>query len=249
MRQYGLIGYPLGHSFSQRFFSEKFEKEGWEDCSYSNFPIASITELPELLKSRSGLLGLNVTIPYKEAVLGYLDTKSPVVKAVGACNCIRIDKGKLTGYNTDVEGFRQSLLTQLKPHHKKALILGTGGAAKAVKYVLDQLQIENRYVSRRQHENCLEYKELNATLLQDYTLIINTTPLGMYPHTEEAPPINYEALTGNHFLFDLIYNPVKTLFLRKGEEMSASILNGADMLRIQAEKSWEIWNDDAIIQD
>lgn len=243
MRRYGLIGYPLSHSFSQRYFTEKFEREGIRGCSYSNFPLASIDELSAVLADPE-LCGLNVTIPYKEQVLPFLDARSPVVEAIGACNCIRIEGGRRTGHNTDVVGFEQSLLPHLGSHHRRALVLGTGGAAKAVEYVLGRLDIGYRLVTRRPRPDTgdLGYEQVDAALLTAYTLIINTTPLGMHPHTEECPPLPYEALGPRHYLFDLIYNPARTLFLQKGEARGAVVENGHEMLVLQAEESWRIWN-------
>jgi shikimate dehydrogenase len=243
MRKFGLIGYPLTHSFSQRYFTEKFEREGITDCTYSNFSIAGIGELPGVLDELE-LCGLNVTIPYKRAVLDYLHYKSDVVAAIGACNCIRIEGGQLTGHNTDVVGFEQSLVRRLAPHHSRALVLGTGGAAKAVEWVLQRLGIGYVSVTRRPRPGMSDigYEQVTAGVLAEATLIINTTPLGMYPHTEECPPLPYEALTPRHYLFDLIYNPARTLFLRKGEERGAVVENGHEMLILQAEESWRIWN-------
>lgn len=243
MKKYGLIGYPLSHSFSQRYFTEKFVAEGLNDCQYANFPIGSISELKEVL-SDPALCGLNVTIPYKEQVLPFLDIENDVVKKIRACNCIRIFEGKLYGYNTDVVGFGQSLDRHLLPHHTQALILGTGGAAKAVEYVLQARGIEYRSVSRRPRPSTtdIDYAAADAGLLATHTLLINTTPLGMHPHTEECPPLPYEAITPRHYLFDLIYNPARTLFLRKGEERGAVVENGYEMLVLQAEESWRIWN-------
>ena len=243
MRRYGLIGYPLSHSFSQQYFTEKFQREGKTDCSYSNFSIPSIDALTEVLEDRE-LCGLNVTIPYKQEVLSFLDVRSDVVAAIGACNCIRIEGGVRTGYNTDVVGFERSLIRRLDGHHRRALVLGTGGASKAVEWVLAKLGIGYRMVSRRpRDENAgLRYDQVDAAMLGEYTLIVNTTPLGMYPRTEECPPLPYEALTPRHYLFDLIYNPARTLFLRRGEERGAVVENGHEMLVLQAEESWRIWN-------
>jgi shikimate dehydrogenase len=241
MRQFGLIGYPLSHSFSKKYFTEKFEKEGLNDCRYDNYSIASITELSELLKSIP-LEGLNVTIPYKEQVLPFLSGASAMVKEVKACNCIKIEAGRLIGYNTDVTGFEVSLKARLAPHHKNALILGTGGAAKAIEYVLKKLGIHYRYVSRNATAGNLSYDNVTPGLLETHTLVINTTPLGMYPNIHQLPFLPYHALGSNHYLFDLVYNPEKTLFLQRGEERGAVIKNGYDMLLIQAEESWKIWN-------
>lgn len=242
MRAFGLIGYPLTHSFSKKYFTEKFEKLGLSDCSYENFSIAEIDEVKKILHENPSLEGLNVTIPYKESVLKLLDEKSEVVKKIAACNCIKIVDQKLIGFNTDTIGFEKTLITKLKPHHKKALILGTGGAAKAVEFVLNRLGIAFKYVSRKPSARHLSYEQLSPLVLEEYTLIINTTPLGMFPNVVQAPPIPYEAISARHFLYDLVYNPAKTLFLQKGEKMGAEILNGGDMLTIQAEESWNIWN-------
>ncbi|MBN8878249.1 MAG: shikimate dehydrogenase [Sphingobacteriales bacterium] len=242
MRLYGLIGYPLSHSFSKRYFTEKFEREGLKDYQYELFPVSSIEELPQLLEKHPELCGLNVTIPYKEQVLSYLHSKNELVKAIRACNCIDIRDGKLKGYNTDVIGFERSLLEQWQPHHKKALILGTGGVSKAVQYIMQKMGLAYRYVSRKPGVHNYSYEQLTPAIMQEYTLIVNTTPLGMYPNVTEAPPIPYEALTPRHYLFDMVYNPEKTLFLKMGEEKGAAIKNGADMLKIQADESWEIWN-------
>jgi shikimate dehydrogenase len=243
MRRYGLIGYPLTHSFSQKYFTEKFEREAVAGCAYSTFSLPSIGELAGVLADPE-LCGLNVTIPYKEQVIPYLHHRSPIVEAIGACNCIRIEDGKLTGYNTDVVGFEQSLARRLTAHHRQALVLGTGGAAKAVEYVLHKRGIGYRLVTRRPRAGTsdLSYEQVNAGVLASHTLIINTTPLGMHPHVAECPPLPYAALTPEHYLFDLIYNPARTLFLRKGEERGAVVENGYEMLILQAEESWRIWN-------
>jgi shikimate dehydrogenase len=195
-----------------------------------------------LLEENPDLCGLNVTIPYKEQVLSFLNEKNDLVKQIKACNCISINKGKLKGYNTDVLGFEQSLQEKLKPNNKKALILGTGGAAKAVEFVLDKNNIAYKYVSRKPSAKNYSYEQLTPAIIKSHTLIINTTPLGMYPAVTEAPPIPYESLTSDHYLFDLIYNPEVTLFLRKGQDKGAAIKNGYEMLVIQAEESWKIWN-------
>lgn len=242
MRLYGLIGYPLSHSFSKKYFTEKFEREGLNDCRYELFPLSSIEDLPQLLKQHPELCGLNVTIPYKEQVLSYLHAENELVQAIRACNCIDIRNGKLKGYNTDVLGFERSLLEQWQPHHKKALILGTGGVSKAVQYIVQKMGLAYRYVSRKPGVHNFSYEQLTPAIMQEYTLIVNTTPLGMYPNITEAPPIPYEALTPKHYLFDMVYNPEKTLFLKMGAERGAVIKNGYDMLEIQADESWEIWN-------
>ena len=242
MRLFGLIGYPLTHSFSKDYFGEKFKRELIEDCRYENFQLANITELSKIIEDHSDLEGLNVTIPYKESVLPFLDEKNELVSQTGACNCIKIMNGKLVGFNTDVIGFEKSLLSKLQPGHKDALILGTGGAAKAVEFVLKKNQIQYTYVSRRQSQNSITYEQLTPPVLEKTKLIINTTPVGMYPKVKEMLPLPFEAITSKHFLFDLIYNPSQTLFLKKGEEKGAVIQNGYEMLVGQAEESWKIWN-------
>jgi shikimate dehydrogenase len=243
MRKFGLIGYPLGHSFSGKYFTEKFHRTAIDDCTYSNFEISSIAELPEILEDPE-LVGLNVTIPYKESVIPFLHEKHPVVKEIAACNCIKIVKGQLTGYNTDVIGFESSLIEKLTVKDARALILGTGGSSKAVAWVLNKKGIKFLFVSRNKSDGArrITYDELNQDILDAHTLIINTTPLGMEPKTGDCPPIPYQWVGSDHYLFDLIYNPVKTLFLEKGEEAGARIKNGSDMLAIQAEASWNIWN-------
>jgi shikimate dehydrogenase len=243
MRRYGLIGYPLSHSFSQRYFTEKFEREGIRDCTYSNFSLPEIGALTAVLADPD-LCGLNVTIPYKEQVLPYLDSLSAVVEEIGACNCIRMEAGRLTGHNTDVVGFERSLILRLKAYHRQALVLGTGGAAKAVEYVLRKLGIGYRLVSRRPRPDTgdMGYDQIDSGVLAATSLIVNTTPVGMYPRVDECPPLPYEALTPRHYLFDLIYNPERTLFLRQGEERGAVVENGHEMLILQAEESWRIWN-------
>ncbi|MEO6314289.1 MAG: shikimate dehydrogenase [Chitinophagaceae bacterium] len=242
MRQFGLIGYPLSHSFSKKFFAEKFAAEKLDNCAYDNYPIAEIGDITSLVKGTPFLEGLNVTIPYKEQVIPFLSDQSAVVKETGACNCIKIEDGKLYGHNTDVTGFELSLITHLAPHHSQALILGTGGAAKAVEYVLRKLGIHYRYVSRNPTPGNLSYAAVTPGIMTDYTLIINTTPLGMYPDTDSLPLLPYESLSTRHYLFDLVYNPATTRFLSKGEQQGAVIKNGAGMLLIQAEESWKIWN-------
>lgn len=242
VRRFGLIGYPLSHSFSKKYFTEKFEKEGLKDHVYDLFPIASIDELPRVLAKHHDLVGLNVTIPYKQQVIKYLDA-SNFPKGVKACNCIKIENGRLTGNNTDVTGFEVSFKELLKPYHKKALVLGNGGATAAVTYVLRKLNIDYEIVSRRVHNgSTLTYNDVSVAVVKNYPVIINTTPLGTFPEVDECAPIPYEAITAEHYLFDLIYNPSETLFLRKGREKGATIKNGYDMLEIQAEESWKIWN-------
>lgn len=242
IKSYGLIGYPLSHSFSKKYFTEKFERELITDHVYELFPIESITELTKVISENPTLAGLNVTIPYKEQAIDYLDFCSPVVEEIGACNCIKIEDGKLTGYNTDVIGFTKSLEPKLKSSHKKALVLGTGGAAKAVHYALKQKGIEFLQVSRKRSAQSITYADINEQLLKEHTLIVNTTPVGMYPAVDDAPDIPYQFLGPEHYLFDLVYNPPMTKFLSEGKKMGADIENGAEMLVIQAEASWDIWN-------
>ncbi len=242
MHLYGLIGYPLSHSFSQKYFEEKFEKENITDCRYQNFPISTIDELKKIIDQNPDLKGLNVTIPYKEKVIPYLNEATEVVKKIGACNCIKFIDGKLIGYNTDVTGFEKSFIKKLKPFHNAAMVLGTGGASKAVQYVLHKLKIPFIIVSRNPRKNEMSYDNLDAHTINRCKIIINTTPLGMQPNVQQSPSIPYLNITNQHYLFDLIYNPVKSVFLEKGEFMGASIQNGDEMLINQAEESWQIWN-------
>lgn len=242
-RLFGLIGYPLSHSFSKQYFDQKFKEAGIENSDFINLEIQHLDELPALLKRYPELKGIAVTIPHKEAILHLLKDMDEVVRTIGACNCVNIINGDLYGYNTDVTGFERSITPLLKPYHNKALILGRGGAAKAVSYVLDKLSIEHLFVERVPKDmKSISYALLSGRTLQDYHLIINTTPLGMYPQTDTYPPIPYDAITHLHYLFDLTYNPEKTIFLTKGQEMGATIKNGYDMLVIQAEENWRIWN-------
>lgn len=242
MKWYGLLGKTLKHSFSKAYFAHKFSSEHIDDCRYENFELAGINKLPELLKKNPGIKGLNVTIPYKEEVLPFLAYKNDIVKEINACNCIKISDGKLCGYNTDVIGFQQSLEKFLKLHHNNALILGTGGSAKAVRYALKRLGISYQNVSRTKNSSTITYEELDKEIMSSHSLIINTSPIGMYPKIKEAPAIPYHFITPDHLLFDLTYNPEKTLFLKKGEDKGARISNGSGMLILQAEESWRIWN-------
>jgi shikimate dehydrogenase len=239
---YGIIGYPLTHSFSPGYFTGKFMKEGI-DAVYRAFEIQDIDALPGLLKDHQDLKGLNVTIPYKQSVIPFLDAIDDTAAAVGAVNCIAINNGHTKGYNTDIIGFSQSLQPLLQSLHTQALILGTGGGSYAVAHVLDTLSIPYKKVSRKKQENVLTYDELNSEMISEYKLIINTTPLGMYPSVEACPPIPYKAISTQHLLYDLIYNPALTQFLRMGQEHGAAVKNGMQMLEIQAEESWNIWND------
>lgn len=243
MKRYGLIGRTLKHSFSKTYFTQKFADSGIDDCVYENFELSTIDEFSLLFSAHPDLKGLNVTIPYKEEVLPFLHVKTEVVEETGACNCIKIEGERLTGYNTDVVGFRNSLEKRLQPHHTQALVLGTGGAAKAIQYVLQSLGIDYRLVSRSKGEGMFGYEEITEAVLAACSLIINTTPLGMYPNFDEAPPIPYQFVTPTHFLFDIIYNPETTKFLEEGKKRGAQICNGYEMLIGQAEESWRIWNE------
>jgi shikimate dehydrogenase len=240
---FGLIGYPLSHSFSKKYFTAKFEKEGLDDCVYELFPLDQIELFPELVAAHQNFKGLNVTIPYKEQVLPYLYESSDAVKAIGASNCIKVENGKLIAYNTDVIGFEESLKPLLQPHHTRALVLGTGGAAKAVVWVLNKLKIEYSYVSRRSGDDILSYDRLTSEIISSYPLIINTTPLGMQPDVKSKPSLPYEAINEKHLCYDLVYNPAKTAFLAEAERRGAAIKNGEEMLELQAEAAWAIWNE------
>jgi shikimate dehydrogenase len=220
VRQFGLIGFPLSHSFSKKYFTQKFNEEGI-NALYENFPLADINELPSILSRTPHLEGLNVTIPYKQSVIPFIDTISDIMHETGACNCIRIRNNKLQGFNTDVTGFDIALSSLLSPLHDKALVLGTGGAAKAVCYVLDKKGISWLQVSRTRKENCILYEDINGQLIRDYLLIINTTPLGMFPNTDACPDLPYHAMNESHYLFDLVYNPPITKFLQLGKERGA----------------------------
>jgi shikimate dehydrogenase len=243
VRAYGLIGYPLSHSFSKKYFSQKFETEQISDAAYELYPLPDISDLSALLKRNADLKGLNVTIPYKESVLPFLHHKSKAVEEIGACNCIKIQNGILSGYNTDVIGFEQTLTPLLLPHDQQALILGTGGAAKAVAWVLKQNNILYRFVSRKAGANCISYEQITAPLLETTSIIINTTPLGMQPNVDAMPSLPVEWLSAFHLCIDLIYNPSKTLFLVNAEKQGSRIKNGLQMLEVQAIESWNIWND------
>ncbi len=245
MKQYGLIGRPLSHSFSKKYFTQKFEREHISDCSYELFEIENINLFPEILENNPNLKGLNITIPYKETILNYLTEINESAEAIGAVNTVKIsfDKKTLKGYNTDYYGFKKSLKPFLDINHERALILGAGGAAKTVRYVLNELNIDCLLVSRNpKNENEIAYHDINEYVIKHHQLIINTTPVGMFPNTENSPSLNYKNLTPKHLLYDLIYNPSETGFLKKGKEQGCITLNGMEMLKLQAEKSWEIWN-------
>ncbi|MFY8181095.1 MAG: shikimate dehydrogenase family protein [Flavobacterium sp.] len=242
-KKFGLVGKNITYSFSKKYFTEKFSKELFDDCTYENFDIPTIEEFPNVLKENPDLKGLNVTIPYKEAIIPFLDTMSDKAFRIGAVNVIRFTKkGNLKGYNSDWYGFKKSLEPLLQPHHKKALILGTGGASKAVAFALDKLGIFYTFVSREATENAIDYNRVNVTTFDNFQIIINCTPLGTSPNTKEFPPIPYEFFTEKHIAFDLIYNPEETQFLKKAKKKGATIKNGYEMLVFQAEKAWTIWN-------
>lgn len=242
---YGLIGYPLGHSFSISYHNQRFDDEGI-DAKYVNFEIPSIDNLPEVLSSTPKLKGLNVTIPYKEKVMEFLDYISPEARAIGAVNVIKvIHEGKsiiLKGYNSDVIGFTKSIEPMLEKCHTKALILGTGGSSKAVNYGLKSLGLETVYVSRYERPNTIQYESITPEVVKEYKVIVNCTPIGMYPKSDECPPLPYEAMDSDNILYDLIYNPDETMFMKQGAKYNAQTKNGLEMLLLQAFASWEFWN-------
>jgi len=239
---YGLIGKDISYSFSRGYFKKKFEDMGLNQCQYQNFDLQSISEFPTIFKNTENVKGLNITIPYKEEVMAFLDDMDMAAKKIGAVNTIKFTKNGLVGFNTDAYGFEKSIEPYLKEHHKKALILGTGGASKAIAFVLDELGINFSFVSRSGKNNGYTYGELNDDIIADHNLIINCSPVGTFPKIEEKPAIPYSQINKQHLLFDLIYNPEETAFLAAGKANGASICNGHKMLEFQAEKSWEIWN-------
>lgn len=247
MKLYGLIGYPLEHSFSPAYFSRKFQREQI-DAQYRLFPLTSISQFPGLLESHPNLSGLNVTIPYKQKILSFISQLQGAAQTIRAVNTIafpRADELNYTlGFNTDAYGFRQAIQSKIKPHHRKALILGTGGSSRTVAYVLDQLQIQWLWVSRKPSDSkhTISYCDLTAQLLKDFLVIVNTTPLGMYPRIQDKPDLPYDAIGEHHLLFDLIYNPSVTAFMEEGRNRGADTANGYRMLCLQAERSWELWN-------
>lgn len=242
-KRFGLIGKNIDYSFSKKYFTDKFSADLFTDFTYQNFDIQSIDEFPKIIEQHPDLKGLNVTIPYKEAIIPYLDTLSDKAFKIGAVNVIRFTKkGNLKGYNSDWYGFKKALEPLLQPHHKKALILGTGGASKAVAYALGELNITFAFVSREAKENTIDYERINATTFDNYQIIINCTPVGTLPNIKEFPPIPYQFFTEKHIAFDLIYNPEETQFLKKAKKKGAVIKNGYEMLVFQAEKAWKIWN-------
>lgn len=246
MDKYGIIGHPLGHSFSPGFFNEKFQNEGL-DAVYEMYDLPRIETLTEILLANPELRGLNVTIPCKQQVMSYLDELSDEARAIGAVNVIRIshDGGKMhmKGYNSDVIGFTRSIEPLLESHHKKALILGTGGASMAIEYGLHKLGLETLKVSRSEREGTIQYEKITPDVIHDYNVIVNCTPVGMYPHTEECPPLPYTSMNSHNLLYDLIYNPDETLFMKKGKANGAVVKNGLEMLLLQAYASWEFWNE------
>lgn len=248
MKTFGLIGRHLTHSFSPTYFQEKFEKEGIKNCQYLLFPLADISEVQALLQKEKNLNGLNITIPYKTAIIPFLDELSPAAQQVGAVNTIEFKDGKRIGHNTDIIGFQRSIERYLTPKLRasKALVLGTGGASKAVLYVLKELGIACELVSRTKNEGFL-YQDINKAILEEYLILINTTPLGMYPDIESCALIPYEMITSEHLLFDLVYNPLQTVFMKHGRDKGAVVINGLEMLEQQAEKAWEIWNADVAV--
>ena len=244
MHKLGLLGKNISYSFSKAYFKKKFENEQIDDVTYENFDIEDISAFPALIKNTLGLKGMNVTIPYKEAVIPFLDKLNKKAQEIGAVNTIKITKeNKLIGYNTDCYGFKKSLKPFLKPHHKNALILGTGGASKAVAYSLKKLDINFLYVSRHDKKGVdLTYETLTTKIIKQHQLIINCTPLGTFPNIDNCPDIPYTAITKEHILYDLIYNPEETKFLKLGKQQQATTINGLNMLKFQAEKAWSIWN-------
>lgn len=239
---FGLVGKDISYSFSRGYFKKKFDALGLSNYSYNNFDLQSITEFPTIFKKTKNIQGLNVTIPYKEEVIQFLDDIDVAAKKIGAVNTIKFTGKGMTGYNTDAYGFQKSLEPHLKNHHKKALILGTGGASKAVAFVLEDLGITFSFVSRSGKNNGFKYEEITDDIISEHTLIINCSPVGTFPNIEEKPAIPYQRISKEHLLFDLIYNPEETAFLSMGKANGATICNGHRMLEFQAEKSWSIWN-------
>jgi shikimate dehydrogenase len=246
MKQLGLIGYPLSHSFSKKYFDDKFQKLSLSDFSFSVFSMENVNQFPALLNEHKNLIGLSVTIPHKETIIPFLDEVDEVAKEIGAVNCIKISAGKLKGYNTDALGFKQSLRPFLDVNHTKALVFGTGGAAKAVAYVLKKQNIDVWFVTRQKNAdlpNSFTYEELNEEIVAACKLLVNTTPVGMHPNINECPALPYQAISPQHLVYDLTYNPAETLFLKKAKEQGALISNGYNMLCFQADEAWRIWNE------
>ena len=250
MRKFGLIGYPLGHSFSKKYFTEKFITEHISDCSYENYPLKNLDEFRELIVSDQQLTGLNITIPYKSEIFRFLDVIESEAAVIGAVNVIKIRRHegqiKLYGYNSDVTGIRDTLLPFIKENVRNALVFGTGGSSRAVCHVLKKFGLNIDRVSRKRKPGILVYSDIDSEIINRTQLIINTTPLGMFPNIESRPEINYKMLNKTHILFDLVYNPEITTFLRLGAEQGCSTISGITMLYSQAEKAWEIWNNDSL---
>jgi len=243
MRKFGLIGKNISYSFSKTYFASKFKKEGITDALYENYDLQDINQFQDIFANNPNIAGLNVTIPYKEIVIPFLDILNKKAISIGAVNTIKITKkGKLKGYNTDCYGFKHSIKPFLKKHHKKALILGTGGASKAIAFTFKKLHIEFKYVSRKKTANNFTYDELNNDIIEDYLIIVNCSPVGTHPNIDECPNIPYKAINKHHLLYDLIYNPTETCFLKHGKKQGAQTCNGLNMLELQAEKAWRIWN-------
>ena len=239
---FGLVGRNISYSFSRGYFKKKFNDLGLTKHSYENFDLQEITEFPAIFKSDTNIKGLNVTIPYKEEVIPYLDRLDASADKIDAVNTIKVDANGLTGYNTDAVGFQKSLEPLLKKHHQKALILGTGGASKAIAFVLEKLDIDFSFVSRSGKNKGFTYEQLDENIIREHTLIINCSPVGTFPNIEEKPDLPYQGISDSHILYDLIYNPEETAFLKEGKKRGAMVSNGLRMLELQAEKAWEIWN-------
>lgn len=242
MRAFGIIGYPLGHSFSPHYFSEKFKRENIEDSSYEAFPLEDISHFPLLVAQQVTLRGLNVTIPYKKSIIPYLNSLDPLAAKLNSVNTIKVQNGEMIGYNTDVEGFVESIKPLMHNKIKKALVLGNGGSAQSVKEGLRQIGFEFNVVSRNINSGDLTYDNLSESLINEHLLIINTTPLGMYPKIKGFPDLPYGAIGAEHLCFDLVYNPSETEFMKRSRANGAIVANGSEMLRIQAEAAWKIWN-------
>lgn len=243
MELYGLIGFPLGHSFSRKFFTEKFEREGLQ-AEYRNFEIEDARQMLDVVREHPELRGLNCTIPHKQAIMPMLDELSDMARRIGAVNVIRIRNGRLKGFNSDIIGFVESIRPLLQPHHTKALVLGTGGASKAICVGLEQLGIEWQYVSRKPRPDGITYADLTADVMAQNTVIVNCSPVGMHPHNEDCPDIPYHLLTDKHLLYDLVYNPLETTFMKRGQAMGATTKNGLEMLHLQAIASWKFWHEE-----
>jgi shikimate dehydrogenase len=242
MEQYGLIGYPLGHSFSRRFFNEEFFPEHGIEAEYLNFEIPEADGLLEVVRTHPLLRGLNCTIPHKQAIIPLLDEISPEAREIGAVNVIRIRDGRLKGFNSDIIGFMDSLRPLLRPHHRRALVLGSGGASKAVWAGLRRLGLEPTQVSRKAGDGALSYEMLTPEVMAEHTVVVNCSPVGMFPRVDDCPAIPYELLSERHLLYDLVYNPLDTLFMQRGRERGTTVKNGLEMLRLQALASWTFWH-------